>query len=497
VGPQRSGVCFTAGGWLSTLLIISALPTSAHAAPAAAGPVASPAPPLSLNLAAPPPASEPPPDEAAPAEEVTPPPPSNTPPLVITGYVDVGFAKAQGNGTSFPASFGPGTPPGPADYYVDTFAPAVNARGEAASVAAPPGTTIAGFLPRSAGIGGKPSFLINTADVDLRYTAPELPIMIFTRLQVLPRLYNTIPMTTPPTPDTSEGMPAGEYTRLYVEQAFGRVTPIKSAELAISVGKFDSVFGIEYLDNEANFRVGVTPSLLARYTTGQSTGLKLFYRYQIIPASSAISVNVAATNSGTFVESLQGPSRSLTGVPIVSGRLGYELNLPRVSIKVGGSGEYGPRNDQYVTTKAPETLLGFDVRVVLPTLVLSGEYVLVQEEDAAEALPGVMVPKLAGTGGYPSITEFYAHGFWLQAAEELPLSLEPFRVTLYARYEQRHARFPDAPGSTLTVARITGGVNVGLAESLQLKAEYLVNQELEGAPEVANNVFTSSAVWTW
>ena len=107
------------------------------------------------------------------------------------------------------------------------------------------------------------------------------------------------------------------------------------------------------------------------------------------------------------------------------------------------------------------------------------------------------VPKLAGTGAYPSITEFYAHGFWIQAAEELPVSLDPFRITLYARYEQRHAQFPDAPGSTLTVARITGGVNVGLGENLQLKAEYLVNQELEGAPEVANNVFTSSAVWTW
>ena len=357
MGPERSGVCFTIGGWLSTLLDNF---SSSGFGPRRAGrrrPGTPPAPPL--NLAAPPPADEPPPAEAEPAEEVTPPPPSNTSPLVITGYVDVGFAKAQGDGTSFPGLVRHRRRRrGPADYYVDTFAPAVNSRGEAASIAAPPGTTIGGFLPRSAGIGGKPSFLINTADVDLRYTAPELPIMIFTRLQVLPRLYNAIPMTTPPTPDTSEGMPAGEYTRLYLEQAFGRITPLKSAELAISLGKFDSVFGIEYLDNEANFRVGVTPSLIARYTTGQSTGLKVFYRYQIIPASSAISVNVAATNSGTFVEALQGPSRSLTGVPIVAGRLGYELNLPRVSIKVGGSAEYGPRNDQYADRpQAPETLL--------------------------------------------------------------------------------------------------------------------------------------------
>jgi hypothetical protein len=475
------------------VLAVSVFPASAQAAGATAA--GAPAP-LDLNLAAPPPADEPAPAPEAPAEEVTPPPPSNTPPLVITGYVDVGFAKAQGNGTSFPASWYVNAPTlgGPADYYVDTFAPAINSRGEVASVAAPPGTAINGFIPRSANIGGKPSFLINTADVDLRYTAPELPVMIFTRLQVLPRLYDPIPAGSP---DTSEGFPAGEYTRLFLEQAFGKINPLRNAELAISLGKFDSVFGIEYLDNEANFRVGVTPSLVARYTTGQSTGLKVFYRYQIIPANSAVSLNVAATNSGTFVEALQGPSRSLTGRPVVSGRLGYELNLPRASIKVGGSYETGPRNDQSLSVDIPQTLYGFDLRIILPTLVLSGEYVHVVEEDAGVIGAPTQPPKLAGTGAYPEITEFYAHGFWVQAAEELPLPIDPFRITLYARYEQRHAQFPDAAGSTLTVGRITGGVNVGLGESLQLKAEYLVNQELSGAPQVDNNVFTSSAVWTW
>jgi hypothetical protein len=484
VGLERSAVCFKVGGWLSALLAISVLPASAHSAPDA-GPPVSPAAP-SLNLAASPPTDEAETAEPEPAEEVSPPPPSNASPLVITGYVDVGFAKAQGDGTSFPGSFARLPPPGPADYYVDGFAPAVNSRGEAASIAAPPGTTIGGFLPRSAGIGGKPSFLINTADVDLRYTAPDLPIMIFTRLQVIPRLYN---------PDPSENIPAGEYTRLFLEQAFGRITPLKSAELAISVGRFDSVFGIEYLDNEANFRIGVTPSLLARYTTGQSVGIKAFYRYQIIPANSAVSLNVAGTNSGSFVEALQGPSRSLTGQPVLAARLGYELNLSRVSLKIGGSAESGPRNDQSYSTDVPQTLLGIDVRLILPTLTLAGEYVHVKEEDAGTTPP---VDKLTGANLFPmDLYEFYVHGFWIQAAEELPLSLDPFRVTVYVRYEQRHAQYPDFVGSTILVDRFTGGVNVGLGETLQLKAEYLVNRELDGAPQVANNVFTSSAVWTW
>jgi hypothetical protein len=422
---------------------------------------------------------------------VLPPSTPTSSPLVITGYLDVGFARAQGDGTSFPGSYAVTPPMGPdgylpADYFVDGFAPAVNSRGEAASTAlpaAPPVGAIGGFLPRSAGIGGKPSFLLNTADLDVRYTAPEMPIMIFTRLQIIPRLYDA---------DPRQGIAGGEYTRLFLEQAFGRITPIKSAEFALSVGKFDSVFGIEYLDNQANFRVGVTPSLIARYTTGQSVGVKAFYRYQLIPISSAISINAAATNSGTFVEALQGPSRSMTGVPTMTVRVGYELNLARISFKLGGSAEYGPRNDQ-ATTSAPQTLLGFDARLILPTLTLSGEYVHVTEEDVSD----VTVLKLTGLGAFPEITELYAHGFWIQAADELPLPIDPFRITLYARYEQRHAVFPDFIGSLLTVDRTTVGMNVGIGDSLQVKAEYLVNREIEGAPSVANNVFTSSAVWTW
>ena len=276
-------------------------------------------------------------------------------PLVATGYVDVGFAEAQGDGTSFH----PADTRAPLDYGVDPFATAVNSRGDAAST--DPGRDalgnprfVNGFLPRSAGIGGTPSFLLNTANVDLRYTSPDLPVMVFTRMHLLPRLDSD-----------------GETTRLLLEQAFGRIAPIKSAELAISVGKFDSVFGIEYLENQANFRVGITPSLFARYTTGTSVGIKAFYRYQVMPLSSAISVNASATNSGSFIEPLQGSSRSLTGVPVGAARLGYELNLPRVSIKVGTSIEYGPRNDQ-LDRAATQRLWGLDVRVYVAGLSVLG-----------------------------------------------------------------------------------------------------------------------------
>ncbi len=264
----------------------------------------------------------------------------------------MGFAKAQGNGTSF----APDDQSIPADYGVDTFAPAVNSRGDVASTNSN-GRFVNGFLPRSAGIGGNASFLLNTLDVDLKYTPGAAPLMVFSRVQLLPRFTG-----------------AGDDTRVYVEQAFGRLVPFESQELALSVGKFDSVFGIEYLDNEANIRTGVTPSLVARYTTGQSIGAKLFYRVQIEALQSAVSLNVAATNSGSFVESLQPPDASLTGTPVASGRLGYELQTRGLQAKLGASGLFGPRNDQPLEAAHQKTF-GVDARVAVAGLYLNAEYV--------------------------------------------------------------------------------------------------------------------------
>jgi len=272
--------------------------------------------------------------------------------LSIDGYVDVGFARAQGDGTSF----APGDTRVPLDYGVDPFAPAVNSRGDAASTDPGPGRTVNGFLPRSAGIGGRPSFLLNTLDVDLKYAAPGLPLTVFSRVQFLPRFI--------------EGSSPGDETRVVVEQAFGRLLPFDSQELALTIGKFDSVFGIEYLDNQANIRTGITPSLIARYTTGQSIGAKLFYRVHIAPLWSALSLNVAATNSGNFVESLQPPDASLTGTPVGSGRFGYELNAPVLQAKLGVSATYGPRNDQFDRT-ATQRVYGADLRIAVAGIYLN------------------------------------------------------------------------------------------------------------------------------
>jgi hypothetical protein len=394
--------------------------------------------------------------------------PEGGPRLEMNGYVDVGFADAQGDGTSF----APGDERLPADYGVDAFAPAVNSRGDVASNDTG-GRFNNGFLPRAVGIGGRPSFLLNTVSTDLRYGGPTAPVMVFSRLQLLPR-YDAV---------------NGSHVRVIVEQAFGRVTPFASQELAIFVGKFDSVFGIEYLENQANLRTGITPSLLARYTTGPSLGAKLFYRVQIAPLWSAVSLNLAATNSAPFVEALQPSELSLTGRPVVSGRLGYELDLPGIQVKLGGSGLRGPRNDQG-DRKAEQRGWGADARLYLYGVSLAGEYVNVDED------PGPAVDKQTGAGMQTIPSGFHARGFWGQLAYELPFSTEVLRkATVYGRGEQRRAWFE---GFThVLVRRFTVGFRLDLWDALALKAELLFNREIEGAPTVANDVKVVSLVWSW
>jgi hypothetical protein len=231
----------------------------------------------------------------------------------------------------------------------------------------------------------------------------------------------------------------------------------------------------------------VTPSLVARYTTGQSVGAKLFYRIQIAPLWSAVSLNIAGTNSGTFVEALQPPDASLSGEPVGSGRLGYELNAPVVQAKLGASGMTGPRNDQG-DQSARQKAFGFDGRVSAFGVYLNAEYVHVNEGQGG--------PKTTSIGSFPFSSAFSVRGGYVQLAYALPLAAGPLhKVTVYARYDRRHAWFDGF--TPITVDRLTGGLRVDLWDLLILKAEYLDNRELSGAPTVANNVFTSSLVYSW
>ena len=186
----------------------------------------------------------------------------------------------------------------PADYGVDTFAPAVNSRGDVASIDAG-GRVTNGFLPRSVYIAGRPSFLLNTVNQDLRYQAPHVPVMAFVRAQVLPRW---------------GGDGAGNVTPLFVEQAFGRVTPIEGREFFIAGGKFDSVFGIEYLENPRS----IEPGSRRRCSRATRPAPRWASRRSTASRSRRSGRRSASTSrpptASNFVEALQPTDASLTGV---------------------------------------------------------------------------------------------------------------------------------------------------------------------------------------
>ncbi len=404
-------------------------------------------------------------DDAAP-QGYTPTEDSFTDALRVAGYVDVGYAKAQGNGSSYPDA----DTVLPADYAVDPFAPAVNSRGD---VAALPARFTNGFLPRSVGLGGNPGFLLNTLSAELRYAPHTMPLFAFARVQLMPRFSSA----------------TGDGTRVELQQAFGRFNPISSQELSLSAGKFDSVFGIEYLETEANLRLGITPSLIARYTTGQSLGLKGFFRVELPSLWSAVSLNVAATNGGTRVESLVPGDVSLTGAPVGSARLGYELNLTALEVKLGVSGLYGPRNDQ-LSRGAKQEALGADLRVLFKGLQLAGELLRLHDDESPAA------GKYTGQGPAELASGFDVFGGWVRLGWTLPFRLETLTgVTLYGRWDRRHGQFQGFV--PLDTDRFTFGLQLALYDTLLLKAEYLLNRELKGAPQVADDVFTSSLVVTW
>lgn len=394
--------------------------------------------------------------------------PRPEPRLELSGYVDLGWADAQGDGTSFR----PGDTRLPADYFVDAFAPMVNSRGDVASTDSG-GRFTNGFLPRQVGIGGRPSFLINNLTTDLRYASAGNALTVFARVHLLPRFL----------PEH------GNQTTVWVEQAFARLLPFEAHELALFAGKFDSVFGIEYLDNQSNLRTGVTPSLLARYTTGQSIGAKVFYRRQIAPLWSALSLNVAATNSGNMIEALQPPDASLTGRPVFSARLGYELNLPRVQLKLGGSALRGPRNDQRDADRQ-QRMEALDARLYLAGFTLAGELVRVAEDAGGRA------EKFTGLGPGAFASGFRARGFWVQASYRVLLELGPLSaITPYLRVGQRWARFEGL--QPIEVRRLTAGARLDFGPQVALKGEWLKNDELLGAPTVANDVVTTSLVLSY
>jgi hypothetical protein len=157
-------------------------------------------------------------------------------------------------------------------------------------------------------------------------------------------------------------------------------------------------------------------------------------------------------------------------------------------MKLGGSALYGPRNDQR-DRHVYQRIFAGDLRLALFGVYLNAEYVRVDEDQSH----GVKVTSL---GSFPVASGFHERGYYVQLAYGLPIDAGPLhKITVYGRYDRRHAWFLGY--TPLLVDRITAGLRVDLWEALIVKAELLINRELEGSPKVANNVQTLSVVYSF
>ncbi|HZX43402.1 MAG TPA: hypothetical protein VFE93_16305, partial [Myxococcaceae bacterium] len=189
------------------------------------------------------------------------------------------------------------------------------------------------------------------------------------------------------------------------------------------------------------------------------------------------------------VDALQPETLSFTGVPVGSARLGYELSLLGTELKLGASGLYGPRNDQQ-DSSVTQRQLGLDARLFVGPVSLSGEYVNLLQD------PARAPPKPTGTGVYTIASGFKVYGFYLEVAWVLPVRDRVLSgLTLYGRYDRRKGGFHGTP--QLLTSRWTVGGRLELWSVLALKAEVLFNRENAGAATVDNDVFTTSAVFSF
>jgi hypothetical protein len=418
--------------------------------------------------------AQPPAPEAAPDEPVPPPDLSDldqrlrrTEELVLNrvptvtwgGYLDFGFFVPQGNGSGYVQDYGHVRFPEFRDRYGwvflgDILAPAVNTRGEVADLGDAPG------VDRFDGINsrGKPGFILNEANFVLRSALTSSAIITVS--------FNLVPRT-------GSDFRLGDFFDLDIGQL--EWMPTASGRTSIFVGKIDSVIGIEYRERKSNKRFGITPSLIARYTTGPALGLKV--RSKFGPEDMLVLAG-AVTNGSNTIEQFHFYNETDTNAgKTLSGRLSLQ-SPTRIKIEVGASGSWGAQ-DRAVSSEHAMWFVG-------PDLMVHAGPVDIKAQWLRGKAPGAETDQVYGL-------DLHGGGYL-----EADVTVTP-SLGLYGRGEYRDADvwLGSARYYRTRSWRATGGARWVFTERAVLKAEYLHNGEYGGLPQVPNDVFTSSLVLSY
>jgi hypothetical protein len=254
--------------------------------------------------------------------------------------------------------------------------------------------------------------------------------------------------------------------------------PTRSQRTSIFFGKTDSLIGIEYRERKASQRFGITPTLLARYTTGPALGLKVRSKLgpdDLIVFAAAVTNGSNTTEQFHFYDEIDANAGKTA-----SGRLALHPPLPVVDLELGVSGSYGSQ-DRATDSRGMMWFTGVDLTAHVHSFDLKAQWL-------KGAAPGSPIDQVFGlqlhNGAYAEID-------WM---------VTPI-IGLLGRAEMRDAFVwlgdPNAAGGAnrayLTKSwRGVGGLRLAFSDRVVLKAEYLRNGEYGGIPEIKNDVFTTS-----
>ena len=374
------------------------------------------------------------------------------------GYVDFGFFAPQGDGSGYVQDYGHTRYPNLSNYnwvfLGDILSPAVNARGEVADLGTAPGVD----RYDSVNSRGAPGFIVN--EVNLRLSARPAPNAIITT-------------SVDFTPRTGSNFSLGDVFDLDLAQL--EWLPTESQRTSIFVGKMESVLGIEYRDRKSDHRFGVTPSLIARYTTGTALGVKVRSKFgedDWLVIAAAVTNGSNTTEQFHFYDEVDS-NAGKTG----SARLSVRLPLP-FSLEVGFSGSYGPQ-DRTTTNTHPMWFFGPDLLADIGPVALKAQWL--RGRAAGDPTQDVYQLDLHG-GGYLEADVMATGSFGLLGRIEYRdafVALDPSRAYVTKSW------------------RATAGVRWVATRWATLKAEYLYNGEYGAVPHVRNNVATSSLVLSY
>jgi hypothetical protein len=376
-------------------------------------------------------------------------------PIRLSGYGDVGAFATQGDGSGLRRDAGHSMFPEHGDigwvFYGDLLATAVNSRGDIADLGQVPGVDRFDAINSN----GTPTFLVNELNVTVN--AGVGTRALFTS-------------STNFTPRNGSDFRLGDSFDVDLVQLEYLVT--ESGKHSIFVGKFDSVIGHEYKTRKAPDRFGITPTLLARYTTGTAIGIKARSKL----ANDHLILAAAVTNGSFGTEQFHFHSELDTNASkALSGRAAVRAEIGGVEFEAGPSAQWGVQ-DGAGDGGGNMLVYGVDAEIKHTRFALRAQW-------------------LKGHAPGDELSMAYRLDLKQGGYVETNLVVTP-TFGILGRAEFRDAEVQQGVERLYITKnwRGTAGIRVVLTPKAVIKAEYSHNGEYGKTPAIPDDVVTTSAV---